>query len=158
MKSMKKHLVLPVAFLTLAGCHNGKAPEEQEQTASAPPLQNTGEHEAATKISHPCVVFYSPDSIQLEKLKKENGEEAFYTLADDNQNYMADARAFLEGKGIKIIEPGKGKISFQSKSGQAAMLDLNDPKYSWESWWYDGNKLHKIDMTDIEKAYKQYMK
>ena len=71
---------------------------------------------------------------------------------------MADARAFLEGKGIKIIEPGKGKISFQSKSGQAAMLDLNDPKYSWESWWYDGNKLHKIDMTDIEKAYKQYMK
>ena len=71
---------------------------------------------------------------------------------------MADARIFLEGKGIKIIEPGKGKISFQSKSGQATALDLNDPKYGWEAWWYDGSKLQKIDVTDIENAYKRYMK
>lgn len=158
MKSMKKHLVLPVALFTFAACHESKVPEEKNQTASEPPQQTEVAAADAKQISQPCVIFYSPDSIQLEKLKKENGEEAFYTIADDNQNYMADARIFLEGKGVKIIEPAGGKISFHSKNGGATTIDLSDPKYNWETWLYDGNKLNKIDITDIENEYKKYMK
>jgi hypothetical protein len=156
MKSMKKHLLLPVAIFTLAACQESKTPEEKEPTAAAPPQPTAAAN--GEQISHPCVVFYSPDSIQLEKLKKENGEEAFYTMADDHQNNMADARIFLEGKGVKILEPGNGKISFHSPSGNATTLDLSGSKYNWEAWIYDGSKLHKIDVTNIENEYKKYMK
>lgn len=157
MKTMKKHLLLPVALFTLAACHESKVAEEQTATAAAPP-SSSDVPAGAERISQPCAVLYAPDSIQLEKLKKENGEEAFYTMADDNQNYMADARIFLEGKGIKVMAPNGGKLHFESKSGHATTLDLNDPKYNWEAWLYDGNKVNKIDLTDIENEYLKYMK
>lgn len=157
MKTMKTQLLLPIALFTFAACHESRRPEEPVETAAAPP-QPSVSAAGAEKVSHPCAIFHSPDSSQLEKLKKENGEEAFYTLADDNQNYMADARVFLEGKGIKIMEPSGGKINFQSKTGNATIIDLSDPKYNWEAWLYDGNKLNKIDVTDIENEYKKYMK
>jgi hypothetical protein len=162
MISMKKNLLLPVVFFTFTACHESKKPaENQTPTATAPPVQQ----EAATtvadnhsQISTPCAIFYSPDSIQLEKLKKDNGEEAFYTIADDYQNYMADARIFLEGKGLKILEPTRGKINFLSKNSNKTTLNLSDIQYNWEIWLFDGNTLHKADVTDIENEYDKYMK
>ncbi|NLU96049.1 hypothetical protein [Chitinophaga sp. Ak27] len=157
MKTIKKHLILPVVALSaFTACHDTKAPEEKVHTAFAPPQQAAVENEAT--ITHPCAVLYSPDSIKLEKLKKDNGEEAFYTIADDNQNYMADARNFLEGKGVNILEPASGKLTFHSPKNHPTELDLNDKKYNWEIWLYDGNKLHKVDVTDIENEYAKYMK
>lgn len=157
MKAMKNQLLLPIALFTFAACHESKIPEEKMETAAAPP-QPTVSAAGAEKISHPCAILYSPDSAQLAKLKKENGEEAFFTIADDNSNYMADARIFLEGKGVKIMEPTGGKMHFLSKTGNATTIDLSDPKYNWEAWIYDGNKLSKIDLTDIENEYKKYMR
>ncbi|MBO9728377.1 MAG: hypothetical protein J7623_07030 [Chitinophaga sp.] len=155
MKTMRKHLLLPVALLTLAACHESKVTEEHTATAAAPPSDIPAD---AEKISQPCAILYAPDSARLEKLKKENGEEAFYTMADDNQNYLADARMFLEGKGVKIMAPNGGKLHFESKSGHTTTIDLSDPKYNWEAWLYDGNKVNKIDLTNIENEYLKYMK
>ncbi|PSL48246.1 hypothetical protein CLV51_1021111 [Chitinophaga niastensis] len=165
MMPMKKHLLLPVVFFAFTACHESKAPIENS-TATAPPPQETpakqdavaNATESKSQISTPCAIFYSPDSIQLAKLKKDNGEEAFYTIADDYQNYMTDARIFLEGKGVKILEPTGGKISFLSKSGSKTTLNLSDIKYSWEVWLFDGNALHKADVTDFEDEYHRYMK
>lgn len=157
MKAMKNQLLLPIALFTFAACHESRKPTEKIETAAAP-SEPTVSAAGAEKVSHPCAILYSPDSAQLAKLKKENGEEAFFTIADDNSNYLADARIFLEGKGVKIMEPTSGKMHFQSKTGNATTIDLSDPKYNWEVWLYDGNKLNKIDVTDIENEYKKYMK
>lgn len=156
MKTMKTHLILPVALFTFAACHESKIPEEKVETAAAPPA--TPVTESADQITHPCAVFHVPDSLQLEKLKKDNGEEAFYTINEDYQNYMTDAHAFLEEKGVKIIEPAGGKITFHAAKGGATTLNLSDVKYNWEMWLFDGEQLHKIDVMDIEKEYKKYMK
>ncbi|WP_420982347.1 hypothetical protein [Chitinophaga sp. 30R24] len=160
MKTMKKHLFLSVAFLTLMACHDSETTDEKEPTTAAPIVAATvAVTDANTQqITQPCAVFYSPDSAQLAKLQIDNGEEAFYTIADDYQNYMADARLFLEDKGLKIMEPTGGKISFRAKNGQVTTLNLGDLKYNWEVWLFDGNQLHKVDVTDIENEYKQYMK
>ncbi len=156
MKTMKKHLILPVTLLTFAACHESKTPEEKVPTDAAPPAQTITE--SASQIKDPCAILHTPDSIQLEHLKKDNGEEAFYTINEDYQNYMADARAFLEEKGVKIIEPTGGKISFHAAKGGATTLNLSDVKYNWEMWLFDGDKLHKVDIMDIENEYKKYMK
>ncbi|HEY8958649.1 hypothetical protein [Chitinophaga sp.] len=156
MKTMKKYLILPVTLLTFAACHESKTPEEKVSTDAAPPVQTVAA--SASQITHRCAVLHTPDSIQLEHLKKDNGEEAFYTINDDYQNYMTDARAFLEEKGVKIIEPAGGKISFRSAKGDATTLNLSDVKYNWEMWLFDGDQLHKVDIMDIENEYKKYMK
>lgn len=156
MKTMKKHLILPLALITFYACQERKIPEEKIPTDAAPPVQAVTE--SANQITRPCAILHTPDSIQLEHLKKDNGEEAFYTINEDYQNYMTDARAFLEEKGVKIIEPAGGNISFHSAKGSAATLNLSDVKYNWEMWLFDGDKLHKIDIMDIENEYKKYMK
>ncbi|WP_089900359.1 hypothetical protein [Chitinophaga arvensicola] len=156
MKTMKKHLLLPVAFFTLAACHESKIQEEKVTTDAAPPAHPVTE--TADQITRPCAVFHYPDSMQLEKLKKDNGEEAFYTINEDYQSYMTDAHAFLEQKGLKIIEPAGGKIIFHSAKGSVSTLNLSDVKYNWEMWLFDGDTLHKVDVMDIENEYKKYMK
>jgi len=156
MKTMKNYLILSAALFTFYACHESKIPEEKISTDAAPPVQTVTESDS--QITRPCAILHTPDSIQLEQLKKDNGEEAFYTINEDYQSYMTDARAFLEGKGVKIIEPAGGKISFHSAKGNPATLNLSDVKYNWEMWLFDGDQLHKIDVMDIENEYKKYMK
>lgn len=163
MYSMKNHYLFPAVFLAVMACQEKKAPAES--TDSAPPVQESTTPKPvaaaasnALVLSEPCAVFYSPDTSKLEKLKKENGEEAFYTIADDNQNYMADSHIFVESKGLKIVDPEGGTINFRGKNGSITTINLDDAKYSWAVFLFDGNTVNKIDITDIEGEYAKYMK
>ncbi|WP_349317358.1 hypothetical protein [Chitinophaga sp. MM2321] len=158
---MKKHRLLPVLFFIFAGCQESNAPVENK-TESAPttldaPAPNPASATDANtlQITEPCAIFYSPDSTKLEKIKKENGEEAFYTIADDNQNYLTDSRVFLESKGVKIVDVTDGIISFRLNNGSTTVINLNDEKYRWEALLFDGNALHRMDITDIESSYNK---
>lgn len=148
-----RYLLLPVVLL--AACQEAKPIEEKkhEATEAAP----VADHSATTHITTPCAILYSPDSIQLERLKKEAGEEAFFTISEDYQNYISDAKIFLEDKGVKIIEATSGKLSFEGKGKEPVVLNLSDTKYDWNAWYFNGKELKKIDLTDIEEEYRRVM-
>ncbi|WP_147243518.1 hypothetical protein [Chitinophaga flava] len=162
MYPMKNRYLFPISFLAIVACHETKTPVES--TDAAPPAQEAAKAGNATtasntlQITEPCAVFYSPDSIKLEKIKKENGEEAFYTITDDNLNYFADSNIFLESKGVKTVTAQKGKISFTSKDGKTTTINLNDEKYTWEVFLFNGKTVTNADISDIENEYEKYMK
>ncbi|MCW3485866.1 hypothetical protein [Chitinophaga nivalis] len=155
---MKKHYLLPVLCYAMVACHE---PEKAvENSIGAPPLAAAVGNIAgnAMQLSGPCAVIYTPDSVQTAALKQEEGEEAFYSIAEDYESQLADATAFLEQKGIKTIHPQGGIVQFRSQEGNNIALDLNDKNFSWEIWLFDGKALHNINVADFENEYRKYFK
>lgn len=148
MYRLKNRILLTVALLALMACH--QTPDTTESTDAAPPA-----HAAVSVISEPCAIFYAPDSHKVEKLKQENGEEGFYALSNDNENCISDCHDFLENKALKSITAPGGKITFRRQDGGTTVIDLDDPKYTWEVFLFDGKKVTNIDITDIESEYQK---
>lgn len=148
MYRIKSCSLLTIALLALVACH--QQPATTESTDTAPPI-----HAAIGMISEPCAVFYAPDSNKLEKLKQENGEEAYYALADDNETCIEDCHAFLQDKTLKTLTAAGGKITFRHQNGGTTVINLDDEKYTWEVFLFDGKKVTNIDITDIESEYKK---
>jgi hypothetical protein len=151
MYRLKNRCLLPVALLALMACH--QTPDTTDTTDAAPPA-----HTTVRVITEPCVVFYSPDARKQEKLKQENGEEGFYALANDNENCLSDCRDFLQNKTLRPVDAEGGKITFRHQDGGATVIDLDDPKYTWEVFFFDGKKVTNIDITDIESEYNKVFK
>ncbi|WP_160715322.1 hypothetical protein [Chitinophaga solisilvae] len=163
MYTMKQPGLLAIVMLFLVACHTKK--EHVVQTAAAPPTEqdaatnfNTAANSGDLIITEPCAVFYSPDTAKLEKLKKENGEEAFYSIADDNINALTDSRTFLDSKGVKIVDATTGKITFRMKDGSITTINLQDEKYGWEVLLFNGHKVTDIDIANVEKEYDRLLK
>ncbi len=67
------------------------------------------------KLDSDAVVFIYPDSVQVEQMKKEDGEDDFYTGADDAQYYQGQALEMCDSVKMKHITPEKRYIQFVSK-------------------------------------------
>lgn len=148
MYRLKNRYLLTVALITLMACH--QTPDTHQSTDAAPPA-----HTAVSVISEPCAVFYTPDHHKQEKLKQENGDEGFYALANDSENCISDCQDFLQNKALKSITAEGGKITFRHQDGGSTVIDLDDPKYTWEVFLFDGKKVTNIDITDIESEYQK---
>lgn len=76
-----------------------------------------------TIISDKVGIFIGPDSIQIERMISEIGEEDFYTIADDNNYYESEARDFLEKKNIKVVYPKTQYLKFKTATGKEYTFD-----------------------------------
>jgi len=77
-----------------------------------------GQNEDTLIVNQVCAVLFHPDSVGIEKLKKENNEEDFYTIADDNLYYIAGAREYLEERSIRTIDTNKRFLRFIKINGE----------------------------------------
>ncbi|NLR66876.1 hypothetical protein HGH92_21385 [Chitinophaga varians] len=148
MYRLKNRSLLTVALLTLMACH--QTPATHESTDAAPPA-----HATMRVISEPCAVIYTPNHHKQEKLKQENGDESFYALANDSETCISDCQDFLQNKAFKSVTAEGGKITFRHQDGGTTIIDLDDPKYTWEVFLFDGKKVTNIDITDIESEYQK---
>ncbi|WP_144695860.1 hypothetical protein [Chitinophaga vietnamensis] len=156
---MKTPHLLAAGILLLGACQHPHAPElPTANAAPAASVKTVAEDPKALKITRRCAVFYAPDEHKLAKLKKENGEEAFYTIADDNQHYLSDSRQFLADKGIEIVDATNGALSFRPTGGKPQQLNLDEEQYNWGVLIFDGKSVHKADITNIEGEYEKYLK
>lgn len=110
-------------------------------------------------VDKQAAVFIEPDSLQVDKKKKQVGEEVFYIGADDYLFYMNTAHHFLDSMKMSILYVKEKKfIKFirNDKSQQVIRTDtLNE---LWSLYLFDPTKKAKqIDITIIDQEYKSYL-
>ncbi|MBB6609508.1 hypothetical protein H7F15_00525 [Pontibacter sp. Tf4] len=112
-----------------------------------------------TLITERSGIFISPDTIEIERLKQEYGEEDFYTAADDNLYYEYEATEFLKKKGVKTIYPNTRYLKFKTGSGQEYFFDTKPAgSHKWYLILFDPSKDHPalISAINITEDYSKY--
>jgi hypothetical protein len=113
------------------------------------------------EIDDSCALFKRPHQDEIVALKKEYGEDDFYTIADDNIFYQYQAKQFLESEGIETADVYDSRyVKFVNKDGKAIYIDLR-AKYSqpWNLLFFiPGKDIKVVDVTIIEDEYKSYFK
>jgi hypothetical protein len=110
-------------------------------------------------ITETCGIFISPDSMEIDKMKKEYGEKDFYVSADDNMYYEHNASSFLDSLHIKTIYPINRYLKFIVNSDTIYIDTKSKFKYGWLSILYKKNTMPKIfNSPDIEQEYDDYLK
>ncbi|MFD2873597.1 hypothetical protein ACFS5N_14020 [Mucilaginibacter ximonensis] len=108
-------------------------------------------------ITTPCALVLYPTMQQINKMKKEDGED-FFTIVDDNQFYLAGCQTYLDSVKFKtIVKDSKGTLAFKIANNQLYKLKLGS--LSWSIILFDGKtKPHKADITMFDDDFKSYIK
>ncbi|WKZ58797.1 MAG: hypothetical protein QY309_13070 [Cyclobacteriaceae bacterium] len=67
-------------------------------------------------IDFDCAVLIYPDEAEINKMKKEYGEDDFYIIADDNNWYQGMAIEMLDSLGIKKATVHGDSLRFKGES------------------------------------------
>jgi hypothetical protein len=111
-------------------------------------------------IKNQTAIIIEPTDKQIEKRKKEVGEEDFYIGADDYMWYLNESTETFRKNKLNVLNIKNGKtIKFEMENGNNAILELNGEDELWQIYLFDPKlKPKKIDMTDSENEYKTYFK
>jgi hypothetical protein len=71
----------------------------------------------------PIAIFIDPTDEELDKMKKDNGEEDFYTIADDNVYFNSQASDYLKEKNVASCHTENEKHAFITKDNKRYELD-----------------------------------
>lgn len=97
------------------------------------------------------VVFVSPDSTGLERLKEKHGEENFYVIADDEMYYRAAAYDLLDSLGLAYSFVERRTLRFEVK-GEAREYTWSHVEESWFVVIYRSGQeprvTHSIDLSE----------
>jgi len=172
-----------IAISFLASCTNFNSDETKNNdtsTENIDPVINYDYHEDYSKIleyfvnpdydttivqivEQESAILIYPTSKQIDYLKEKNGEDEFYTVADDNNYYMSNIITLLESLEIDMHTATKRNITFKGLIEDYGMnLDPNRQGVDTIYWSIivfnpKGNPFF-LDMVDpdIDKL-KHYM-
>ncbi len=107
-------------------------------------------------ITTPCAIIVSPTAHKVDSLKKIN-EEDFYTVADDNQFYIAVARKYLDSTKATIINKESiGSLKFKINDGK--IVESNLSELCWGILLFNGQAAPiQADISVFSSEYKKYM-
>ena len=169
---MKKYKSILFALFTLISC-NQKENHSEENLKDAKTISSKKMKIEKLKITETSknvidtiivksqiAIIIEPTEKQIEKRKKEVGEEDFYIGADDYMFYINESTKTFNKNKLKILNVKNDKIiNFKLENGNNAILELNDEGELWLIYLFDPKlKPKKIDMTDSENEYKNYFK
>jgi hypothetical protein len=111
-------------------------------------------------VDKQAAVFIEPDSLRIEKRKKQIGEEDFYMGADDYLFYMNTAHEFLDSIKLTTLNAKEKKfIKFIRSDKTQQVIKLDKLPELWSIYFFDPTKKAKqVDMTLIDEEYKRYFK
>ena len=100
------------------------------------------------KLTEKTVVEISPDSIQMLEMKKEYGEENFYTATDDIMWYSSEMYAVIDSLHINHILTDKRKVRITTPKGQ---MEINNDtsKTKWRYFYFNGEEVLEKNVFDI---------
>jgi hypothetical protein len=168
-------LTLLILFtLTLASCadssHQDTVINKSSQTDTAlqtdttqKPLRTTTTSSSTSDtliVDRQAAVFIEPDSLQIEKRKKQVGEENFYAGADDYLFYMNTSHEFLDSVKLTTFNAKNKKfIKFIHSDKTQQVIKLDKLPELWNIYFFDPTKKAKqVDMTIIDEEFKSYFK
>ena len=106
------------------------------------------------KITSSAAVFYSPDSIQLEKIKAITDTMIFEGTMHDCFYQVRNSRNILNRsyKHIPIIEVKNARyITFEKITGEKEYVDLDTQNDPCGLFIFNGRESHKrVDMTNVD--------
>ena len=110
-------------------------------------------------IDFPAAVFYSPDSLQLEKIKAITDTMIFGSTFHDCFYQMRNSRIVLKHyPHIKIIEVKKARyLLFEKNGSEIESIDLDTKDDPCGIFIFDGNKKPRlVDMMNINSELGFY--
>lgn len=120
-----KYLLLTIPFFLLA------CKQEAVKTENKPFVQNQDQHLKAksdTVITKSIVLLLGPDEKEIEEIKKKQGEDNFYTIADDANYYSAEIFKAAPGTiytGYRIIDFSKENNVFNKNKSEDKWLVID---------------------------------
>jgi|SRR6185437_2562598 len=113
-----------------------------------------------TIIKANSAVFYSPDSMQMEKIKSVNEKIIFDMLTHNCHYQMENARIVIKKywPQLKIIETSKSRYLLFEKTNKTKLcIDLNDKNDMCGLFLFDGKKDPVlVDMPNIDTQLGLY--
>lgn len=148
-----KKLIIIISLFTLVACGHTNSDTSQKVYTE----KKKKSIEDANIITSSCAIFVRPDSIKIAKLRKENSEDDYNTIVDDNEYYMGISSAFLDSTKTKIIHRNaSGILNFKTLTDKTYNLNLNSTY--WGIILFNGKeKPVEADMTFINEDYESYM-
>lgn len=155
---MKLITIYIVSLLSLAAsCSSNPAQDQEKQilpskrkVLTKPPsnFQDT------MQIGFPAAVFYAPDSLQLEKIKRLTDSAIFEATMHEYQFQMRNARMSIkrDWPRLKIVEAKNTRfLLFKGKDNDSTFIDLNTKNDSYGLFLFQpGKKPHYADMMNID--------
>jgi hypothetical protein len=152
-------------FLFAGSCSDGHKKNTQQAEVSPKTRSliikkpGTG-YDDTIVIKAKSAVFYSPDSIQMEKIKTVN-EKAIFDMLTHNCHYqMENARMVIKRywPQIKIVETSTFRyLLFEKTNKSKVCIDLNDKNNICGLFLFDGEKDPAlIDMPNIDTQLNLY--
>ena len=111
--------------------------------ACAAPTDGAAEHPRPTTYSAPVVLFVQLDSGEIQRLRAEMGDEAFYVAADDAMWYQASALELLDSLGVPHAMTSRGEARFRVR-GATVPFAWKDVDRTWFLVVYDGDRMPEI--------------
>lgn len=98
-------------------------------------------------IDFDCVILVYPTAEQIEEIKKEEGEDDFYTIADDNNWYQGLAIEMVDSVGVKKEEASRQFIRLIGEN-ETWTLDLRKKNLPmWNMVFFKRDKKPLIIQT-----------
>lgn len=113
------------------------------------------------EISSLSAVFYSPDSVQLERIKAVTDTSIFKSIMHDCFYQMRNARMVIKKyyPGVKIIEIRNARYLLFNKNGSPEYIDLDKKNDQCGLFLSDGHQPPRlVDMTNIDSELGFYFK
>jgi hypothetical protein len=135
---------------TQSGVDRLKEPGKQTARKTKPP----GSYPDTVRIKPPAAVFFSPDSIQLEKIKAVTAPAVFESQLHEYYYQIRNSKIVLKKyyPGVKIIEAKNCRyLWFLFRNGSGTYYDLDSQGDPFGLLIFDGVKDPRlVDMTNID--------
>ncbi|HJS01701.1 MAG TPA: hypothetical protein VJ780_12280 [Flavobacterium sp.] len=166
---MKKCILILCCFLIIVSCNENKKKvvEKSNIVKSIVVSKFNSSNNLIPKVNSDtliikskCAIIYESTEKNIEKRKKEIGEEKFYLGADDFLFYLNEANEYLESKEIKIITTENDKIlKFVSDNKKVTIINLDLEKDMVGVYLFNSKQApKKINIMDISDEFESYMK
>ena len=163
---MKLFTIYIVSVLSLTASCSSNPVQDKEKKASP------SSHQVLTKppsnfhdtmlIGFPAAVFYVPDSLQLEKIKKLTDSAIFDATMHEYFFQMRNARMSIkrDWPRLKIVEARNIRfLLFKGKDNDSTYIDLNTKNDSHGLFLFQpGKKPRYVDMMNIDTELGYYFK
>ena len=119
-----------------------KRPEQIELQFS------NGPSHVKLKLIEKTVVVIQMDSLEIEQLKRIDGEDNFYTAADDLMWYNSMMLEKMDSLGISIKYTDKDTVDFYSKDYKRRIV--KDSTFSLYTYFhYDGKEIKRTELFKL---------
>ena len=155
-------------FLLLAFTSCSTKPEKKDKTSvQQPAVDSSGkitltiaQNSDTLIIDRKAAVIYSPDSLQIEKRKKEVGEDNFYVCADDYLNALHTSIDFLDSVHLPVLDSKDKKyLKFIHDNKSQTIIRLDTLPELWGIYFFEPGKKEKLaDINLIDEEYNSYFR